>query len=435
MDGPGSSALEGEALLRQGKILHDVELLRREQGNIGGVFIFPLIFFATYVGHWLGYVNKAILILSGCMTLSGLLIHMATQNYPSKEGKSATILERLLLAATGQSSSAEDSMMDLVTKFRLETENIQQSHLLLINIRKKLQSTGPAAMEAVKLGLVKYALQFVQEKNTLDKRIPIALDIITVIFSRPEACQALCSDETCLRDTIDLLIQSTKEHMKSDEQLDKVIAAEVDKPIERRTDGASSLSTSVNTDIDSHPPQDGVDFDFSDRSEQQLPLPNKHFLKFGHKFILALGMLCADHVVAQTRLGDRGAVALILTLLQTCKTNATLAKWCLWSLIHITFQHPPNKREFFMNGGLRYTMDALQAHTTVLDINQQGLALIATIIAPDATTKMNLAKARETCLANGVFDVLQNAKKQFTGQNDVQTMIKQIFDTLMADWS
>jgi len=101
----------------------------------------------------------------------------------------------------------------------------------------------------------------------------------------------------------------------------------------------------------------------------------------------------------------------------------------------MTFNHPPNKREFFIQGGLAHTMVALKAHTQQLDLHQQGLVLITTIIATDSNTKMNLSKARETCLANGVFEMLQIAKKEFSDQKEVHAMIKQIFDTLMADWS
>jgi len=146
-------------------------------------------------------------------------------------------------------------------------------------------------------------------------------------------------------------------------------------------------------------------------------------------------MLGADHVQAQTRLGDRGAIALVVRCLQAARSSGQMSKWCLWSLIHMTFNHPPNKREFFIQGGLGHTMEALKQHPKQLDLYQQGLALIATIIATDSNTKMNLSKARETCLANGVFEMLQSAKKEFPAQREVQAMIKQIFDQLMADWS
>jgi hypothetical protein len=300
-----------------------------------------------------------------------------------------------------------------------------------LNIRKSLTTKRDTALEAVKLGLIKFALLFTQEKSTMDKRIPAALDVITVLLSRPEACKAICDDDASLKDTIDMLVQSVKEHMKTDAQLEAVIAAEsgAEKDmasVEAETGSPAATAASASADID---------FDFSDRSEHTVPLPNKCFLKFGHKFIMALGMLGADHVSAQTCLGDRGAIALVVRCLQSAKISGQMSKWCLWSLIHLTFNHPPNKREFFIQGGLAHTMEALKQHPTQLDLHQQGLALIATIIATDSNTKMNLSKARETCLANGVFEMLQSAKKEFPAQKEVQAMIKQIFDQLMADWS
>jgi len=427
---PGSQALDSEELLKKGQIMQDMESLRRAQASVGSVLVFPFIFFCLVVGHYLGLVNKTFMILCGAMSFSGMLIHMATKEYPTRDGASkSTILERLLAAATGTPIEDENqSMSDLVTKFRLETNNIQQSHLLLLNIRKTLTTKGPAAVEAVKLGLIKFALLFAQEKSTMDKRIPAALDVITVLLSRPEACKLICDDDASLKDAIDMLLQSVKEHMKTDAELDAVIAAESGAQGDKANASTESVSGSGSN-------ASSIDFDFSDHSEHAVPIPNKYFLKFGHKFIMALGMLGADHVVAQTRLGDRGAVALLVRCLQACKSSGQMAKWCLWSLIHITFNHPPNKREFFIQGGLAHTMAALKQHPQQLDLHQQGLALIATIIATDSNTKMNLSKARETCLANGVFEMLQSAKKEFPDQKEVQAMIKQIFDALMADWS
>ena len=238
-----------------------------------------------------------------------------------------------------------------------------------------------------------------------------------------------------------MLVQSVKEHMKTDAELDAVIAAESGAGAGAGAEkgatsaGAESGSTADDAAAASASASAEIDFDFSDHSEHTVPLPNKFFLKYGHKFIMALGMVGADHVQAQTRLGDRGAIALVVRCLQAAKTSGQMSKWCLWSLIHMTFNHPPNKREFFIQGGLGHTMEALKQHPKQLDLHQQGLALIATIIATDSNTKMNLSKARETCLANGVFEMLQGAKKEFPAQREVQAMIKQIFDQLMADWS
>ena len=198
---PGSKSLDGEALLKQGQIMSDVQKLKKEQASLSTVLVFPFIFLVLVVGHYLDLVNKTFMILCGAMSLSGMMIHMATQEYPSRDGNTqSTILERLLAAATGTPVEDENqSMSDLVTKFRLETNNIQQSHLLLLNIRKSLTTKGDSALEAVKLGLIKFALLFTQEKSTMDKRIPAALDVITVLLSRPEACKAICDDDATLK--------------------------------------------------------------------------------------------------------------------------------------------------------------------------------------------------------------------------------------------
>ena len=487
----------------------DLERLRKEQGSAAhGLLTFPLIFVVAFSAYMADYINKSVLILAGCMCLSGLMLHMATQKYPNPRGgaaKDTTLLERLLLASVGQSALIDESMTDMVTKFTLESENIQQSHLLLLSIQKRLQTLAKAnkvinkgkekgkaeaeggfeaeVMEAIKLGLIKYCLRFIAEPSTAtatgtgtdcnttqDKRIPTALDIVIILLSVPAACKYICRSDNSisgvskgsgvsesmgtaaagggdmLKDTIDMLIQGMKEHMKTDEalaQLDAVGAVgaviDTDTDIGIGTDSLDNTTTKISSSIVTQHinDTDGIDFDFSDYSDKKThSIPNKLFLnKFGYKFIMCLGLLASDNTIAQTRIGDRGGILLIVSCLQSCKTSDIVCTWCFWCLINLCLAHPPNKREFFIHNGLSYTILVLQTHTTCIGLYQQGLGLLATIIAPDNNTKMNLAKARETCLANGVFDMLQCAKATFKKESHVQQLITQIHELLMADWS
>lgn len=396
-----------------------------------GLMVFPILFISAWLGFNAGYVNKALFILAGCMSITGLFLHMATQKYPNPRGESSTsLLERIFSSVVGVPTSNDESMTDLVTKFRLDANNIKKSQVLLLNLRKKLGKKVKAgenadlhAIEAVKLGLIKYALVFTQDRISTDVRIPIALDIVNTILSKKSAQKMLChlNDGSALKESVDTILQAIQEHTKSDEELQKLVSLEEDQ-------NSTKLDKGNKADDIEEP----VDFDFSDKEKH---IPNKHFLKFGSKLIMSLGMLAADEVIAQTRIGDQGGVGAIVKCLTNCMTSAQIIKWCCWTSINLVYEHPPNKREFFQKGGVGLVIDGLKSHPTDLELHQQGLALIITIIANDPNTKMNQSKARESCLANGIAIMLQQCRKQFAQQADINSLVKQINECLMSDWS
>ena len=80
-------------------------------------------------------------------------------------------------------------------------------------------------------------------------------------------------------------------------------------------------------------------------------------------------------------------------------------------------------------------INAIKQNPSELEVHQQGLALIITILAPDKNTKMNQGVARQSVLASGIFDILQASKNTFADQKDLHAYIKQIMDILIADWS
>ena len=423
------AAGEGDRLLANSKNLEELEKLKRERNANSGIGLFPLIFLGTFFLYKMGIASKAILILVSCMSFAGLLLHMATHEYPNKEGtKGSTLLERLLGAVIGQPVADNESMSDMITRFRVDSTNIKESHLLLLRLRKKLLGDHDAAEDAVKLGLVKFVLRFAQDNSSLDKRVPVAMDIVTTILSRPKAKDALRSNDSDMRDVIDTLVQCMHEHMITDETLAAVTAKEVNP-------SADEASKEEDKGTGPAPSDEEIEYDFSDQSDKKIAVPNQYFLKFGHKFAMSLGMLADEHKGIQTMIGDRGGINVIVNCLRQCRATPAICKWSCWAILNFVYEHPPNKRDFFIRGGLGYTIDAMNKNPSVLDLYQQGLALILTIISTDNDTKMSLAKARESCLANGVFDMLQNGKKAFVDDSSVQEMIKRIFDLLMADWS
>jgi hypothetical protein len=49
--------------------------------------------------------------------------------------------------------------------------------------------------------------------------------------------------------------------------------------------------------------------------------------------------------------------------------------------------------------------------------------------------KMNQSTARQSCLANGIFDVLTEGKKAATENTELHNMIDQVLKLLISDWS
>ena len=234
--------------------------------------------------------------------------------------------------------------------------------------------------------------------------------------------------------------------MQTDEQLNNAIAlvlqsgTNIDNSnnVNKDTTNANTnidIDMDMDMDIDENISNKEVDYDFSDQSDKKLPLPNQYFLKFGHKFFMALGMLADEFPQGQTIIGDKGGIGYATICLKASRNTPNLGKWCCWCLLNIVYDHPPNKREFFIKGGLGYTIDCMNKNINKNDLFKQGIALILTIISIDNKTKMSLAKARESCLANGIFDMLQLGKKAHGNDPTIEGIIKKIFDLLMADWS
>ena len=79
------AAGEGDRLLANSKNLEELEKLKRERNANSGIGLFPLIFLGTFFLYKMGIASKAILILVSCMSFAGLLLHMATHEYPNKD--------------------------------------------------------------------------------------------------------------------------------------------------------------------------------------------------------------------------------------------------------------------------------------------------------------------------------------------------------------
>ena len=400
-----------------------------EKKKQGGLYIYPMGLAVIVGGYKAGYVSYAVVILSVCMCLSGIIMHIATAE-PDKNpdgSRKASFFDRLLTAASGGNKFENENLNNLVTIFQTDAKDVNESYLLLGTLKKKLRANEMAVLEAANLGLVRTSANFVKNACTDDKRIPPSLDIINTILTNPKACALLQVDENSVKELVDSLVMSITTHMRPEIEIELVGGATAQ--VEAAADGSIDANQPTMTGDD----DEDVDFDFSDKvTTKQI---NRYFYKYGHKLFMALGLLVTDNIKLQTLLGDRGAINVLVACLMNGASSPQIVKWIAWSMINIVYEHPPNKRDFFVKGGLNHLVAALAKQVDVQDAFQQCIALLLTMVAHDKHTKMNQSLARQTCLGAGIFEYCQKGKKNFPENGELHNMIDQLLKMLISDWS
>jgi hypothetical protein len=374
----------------------------------------------------MGVVSYAVLILAYCMTISGMLMTIALSPPTlNKDGtKKQSVFDRLVNAMSGAGKYDNHSMSTLINDFEVDAKDVNDSFLLLSALKKKLRATPTSVFEAASLGTVKACAKFVNEACSDDKRILPALDVVNTILSNPKAALMVRADEGDAKEIVAFLTDAIANHMRPESELK--LSGGPKSEIEAKTDKLLSGQADEEDDED-------VEFDFSDKVTKR-PI-NEYFYKYGFKIMMALGLLAADSQKVQTMIGDKGAVGLLVSCLFNGAQNVQVVKWVSWAMINLTYEHPPNKREFFIKGGLNHLITGARHHASETDCFQQCVALMLTMLAHDEHTKMNQSAARQSCLANGVFEVLQEGKKGAPDNTELHNMIEQVLKLLISDWS
>ena len=112
-----------------------------------------------------------------------------------------------------------------------------------------------------------------------------------------------------------------------------------------------------------------------------------------------------------------------------------MCDYVLCSMQHLTFNHPPNKREVVQRGGIPIVTRILTSFIDREDIVQQALALILNLVADDFQTKISLSDVRQMALTHGIVDITQEAEKRYRGNQNLQRLCKAILDALIKEWS
>ena len=136
------------------------------------------------------------------------------------------------------------------------------------------------------------------------------------------------------------------------------------------------------------------------------------------------------------------------------------------ALQHFSFDHPPNKRQFFFHDGIPVVVEAMkvqaQRHqdhlecasssppqarpssstrttssssSSAAEVQHQGMALLYNIVTPDPHATMSLATTRSAALNLGVVDVVTAAQRAHRDHSGIADVSAALLRTLMTDWS
>lgn len=364
-------------------------------------------------------VANTLLILLGCFGTVSFLIWILF----AFEGNGPSFWDKLAIYAIGGDKSPRNAGEEMTLTSEEDWERIRKefkSNLtdtastlkMLSMFKKRMQKNNAFTLDCAKHGLLKYAIMSIANAGVDDVRIPIALDVINSMLAASNAKEFLAtnSDMNSVRENVDNFLQTANFIYTNN--------------IEVKTD--EETETSEETAL-LYP---------TNQQKKQIKT-SVTFQNVGYKMVMTIGLLCADCKEAQSRLGDKGAVQMLVKLLQQQVLSVVFSKWCYWSLIQLSENHPPNKRAFVIAGGIPSLIEALKAHPKSLEVYQQGLILLYYILSPDSQTKLNLPEVRQSALANGIVDVLHKAQRHFVDENSesIRVTAASILDILIADWS
>jgi hypothetical protein len=233
-----------------------------------------------------------------------------------------------LIGNAKKKADKQTTIEEDIDKLKLSLLEASEVYIILKKLRKSLHNNNTNTINAARLGVVSFSLNCLSDISIDDDRIIPAIDVINEVLNVPEAKKIIKNSiETPIKDIIDQLINTTQELFA-----------------QRKTKKSNKRSY----DDDEEEDEDVDDTEPLIKTTTESP-----FVKFGYKFFMALGLLAMDVEESQNRVGDRGGLSIALSCLQEFhNTNPTMAMWCCWSMIHITFNHPPNKREFVQLGGI-----------------------------------------------------------------------------------
>jgi hypothetical protein len=303
---------------------------------------------------------------------------------PDKQGNPSNVVYKLLDMIDGIGSatvSDSDTIDILVVKFR-SADSSSEAAVVLRALRKRIRCEKSDGVKAMELLLPRYVMMRMESRAQEDTP-PLYFDVLNELYHIEGARAVLVQNKAFMKECVDNFLVIIKDLMDQSSVFQKMNHSKEDDDVfdfDRAAEGKVLEAGSTG--------RAGVDNESGHVSQDSC------FESYGHKALMVLGQLALSCEAAQTRIVDRGGLKLLFSCIK-CFRGEAMAKWGMYASIHLSFNHPANKREIVDLDGLKLVTDALRAHSDSLEVTQQGLHLLFSIVSPDPRARMHLATVRE----------------------------------------
>jgi hypothetical protein len=306
--------------------------------------------------------------------------------------------------------SEVDTLKVIVAKANLERSNKRSTLKILEALRKRVVKEPRSALQVVHLGFIGQSLALLEGAKADDLRIPTTFQTINTILNMEDARARVTDDPPMLKETVQRITSLV-------EEVTEMVREDV-------TARCQDLYVGMDERII--------------QNEIFKEVRNSPFAKHGHKCLITLGVLAGDGERAQTRTAEAGAMRITLECLKFFGASPAFAKWAFVALVTMIMDHPANKRDMVMGhsvSGVDVSLDVLRAHPADATVLQIGVGMLWTLLANDPQAKMHLPNVRQSALAGGIVDVVQDAKRAFPDVKELVDACDKVLEVLISDFS
>jgi hypothetical protein len=145
------------------------------------------------------------------------------------------------------------------------------------------------------------------------------------------------------------------------------------------------------------------------------------------KGCLFLGAMAdGDTALARNIIDDNG-LEIMLDACDWYRLHCDVAKWSLWAIFVLCYDHPGNKTLLIQMDGLRRICQILREITDNVDVTRHGIAILFDSMRENGISEyIDTAKLRVMALNAGLHDILQQAMVQFPQNVEITLMGKQM---------
>jgi len=145
------------------------------------------------------------------------------------------------------------------------------------------------------------------------------------------------------------------------------------------------------------------------------------------KGCLFLGAMADGNAILTRHLIDKDGLRLILEASDWYRLHSEVAKWSLWAIFVLCYDHPGNKMLLIQLDGLRKICQILREITDHVDVTRHGIAILFDCMRENAIDEnVDIVKLRRMAINEGLQDILLQALVEFPQSTEITLMGKQM---------